>query len=600
MMKTFFLLTLGLSASVWSGSVRYDYRIDATNIASDSFFVHLDVSGLEGDSAVFQFAATAPGTYQVLNVGRFVGGFEALDENGRSLNVARRGDNQFVIRPAAAVRSIRYQVDDSYDTEIREWPVYPMAGSNLENDNAVINGHMVAGYFHGHQDRPLRVHYILPETWTIGTSMELKDGWYYASTFDDFVDSPVIAGRLSSKRLKIGKTHVDVFVYSQNEEVQADRLSDAMKDVLHAADRFLKGLPVERYAFLFHFRKSFDSPFYGALEHQRSSFYALPEAPMELIAPQVVSFAAHEFFHIVTPLHIHSDVIARFNFESPVPSRHLWFYEGTTEWASLVMQVRSGLMTPRQFIDEIGNKLRAADRYRRDISLVDLSLGAYDVHVDQYPNVYEKGALVSLFLDMRLLELSNGKVGWRDVVRQLTTRFGPHHAFADDEFFDILVEMTYPEVGDFVHRYIEGTEPLPVANYLAMAGYQYVDSLRTGQFQTNIGTFDFGVSGNDIVVKNLDEQDTVNVRLGIRNGDVVLRLKTADGEINIRDGQFAARAALLQAGQPFVWIVQRDGREIACAATVGQREIIARHRIMEMDRPTRAQKQFRSRWLKNN
>jgi hypothetical protein len=133
-----------------------------------------------------------------------------------------------------------------------------------------------------------------------------------------------------------------------------------------------------------------------------------------------------------------------------------------------------------------------------------------------------------------------------------------------------------------------------------MAGYQYVDSLRTGQFQTTIGTFDFGVSGNDIVVKNLDEQDTVNVRLGIRNGDVVLRLKTADGEISIRDGQFAARASLLQAGQPFVWIVQRDGREIACAATVGQREIIARHRIMEMDRLTRAQKQFRSRWLKNN
>lgn len=600
MMKKLFLLTVGLYTSVWSGSVRYDYRIDATNLASDSFFVHLDVSGLEGDSAVFQFAATAPGTYQVLNVGRFVGGFQALDGEGRPLNVTRRGDNQFIIRPAAAIRSIHYQVEDSYDTEIREWPVYPMAGSNLENDNVVINGHMVAGYFHGHQGRPLRVRYVVPETWTIGTSMDLQDGWYYASSFDDFVDSPVIAGRLSSKRLKIGNTHVDVFVYSQNDEVQADRLSDAMKNVLHAADQFLEGLPIERYAFLFHFRRSFDSPFYGALEHKRSSFYALPEASMDLITPQIVSYAAHEFFHIVTPLNIHSDVIARFNFENPVPSRHLWFYEGTTEWASLAMQVRAGLITTRQFIDEIENKLRAADRYRHDISLVDLSLGAYENHVDQYPNVYEKGALVSLLLDMRLLELSNGKTGWRDVIRRLTNRFGPHHAFADDEFFDILIDMTYPEIGDFIHRYIEGTEPLPAAEYLAMAGYQYVDSFRTGHFQPNIGTFDFGISGNDIVVKNLDEQDTVNGRLGIRNGDVVLRLKTADGEISIRDGQFAAHAALLQAGQPFAWIIQRDGREIECPATVGQREVISRHRIMEMDRLTRAQKQFRSRWLKNN
>ena len=55
----------------------------------------------------------------------------------------------------------------------------------------------------------------------------------------------------------------------------------------------------------------------------------------------VTDIAAHEFFHIVTPLNIHSEIIEHFNFVTPVPSQHLWLYEGTTEWAAHAMQFRS-------------------------------------------------------------------------------------------------------------------------------------------------------------------------------------------------------------------------------------------------------------------
>ena len=38
----------------------------------------------------------------------------------------------------------------------------------------------------------------------------------------------------------------------------------------------------------------------------------------------VTDMAAHEFFHIVTPLNIHSEIIEHFNFATPTPSQHLW------------------------------------------------------------------------------------------------------------------------------------------------------------------------------------------------------------------------------------------------------------------------------------
>jgi hypothetical protein len=63
----------------------------------------------------------------------------------------------------------------------------------------------------------------------------------------------------------------------------------------------------------------------------------------------VTDIAAHEFFHVVTPLNIHSEIIEHFNFVmTPVPSRHLWLYEGTTEWAAHAMQLRAGLEDERR------------------------------------------------------------------------------------------------------------------------------------------------------------------------------------------------------------------------------------------------------------
>ncbi|HNO91468.1 MAG TPA: peptidase, partial [bacterium] len=94
--------------------LRYD--VDLTKIEKDSFFVTLHVKGIQNDTTVFQFASTAPGTYQVMDIGRFVGGFTAYDEKGRVLPVIHRSVNQYVIAGAKKLHTIRYQVEDSYDT----------------------------------------------------------------------------------------------------------------------------------------------------------------------------------------------------------------------------------------------------------------------------------------------------------------------------------------------------------------------------------------------------------------------------------------------------------------------------------------------------
>src|SRR4030095_5497772 len=58
------------------------YSIDLNRRADDLFHVTLRVTGLGPDNAIYQFASTAPGTYQVMNIGRYVKAFLAYDAHG--------------------------------------------------------------------------------------------------------------------------------------------------------------------------------------------------------------------------------------------------------------------------------------------------------------------------------------------------------------------------------------------------------------------------------------------------------------------------------------------------------------------------------------
>ncbi len=61
---------------------------------------------------------------------------------------------------------------------------------------------------------------------------------------------------------------------------------------------------------------------------------------------------AHEFLHILTPLNLHSEIIQPFNFEVPTSSEHIWLYEGVTEWASDIMQMRGGLIGTDEYLKQ--------------------------------------------------------------------------------------------------------------------------------------------------------------------------------------------------------------------------------------------------------
>ena len=468
-------LLLSLAGNAAAQRSPIGYAIDVTDRADDRFKVTAWVSGLTPDNAVYQFAATAPGTYQVMDIGRFVRSFHAFDAAGRPVPVEQVSVNQWKLGDAPRVRTIRYSIAETWDTKVDRHQVYLMCGTSIEKDHVLINPHAIIGYPTGMQARPIRLRVKYPAGWKVGTALERdRGGAYLAEDYDHLVDSPILLGRLSEARTSVTGVPVRIFTYSKTDLIQSAQLLGAMDGMLQAAGRFLGKLPVDRYTFLYHFE---DRPA-GAWEHSLSSEYVFQEGEFtDSLGRYVTDIAAHEFFHVVTPLNIHSEIIEHFNFVTPVPSQHLWLYEGTTEWAAHAMQLRSGLKSPDEYLKKVIQKMRI-DRANFDstYSLRELALTSYsDSGQAQYGNIYMRGALTAGLLDIRLLELSGGSRGLQDLIADLTRKYGKRRAFPEATLVDTLVAMTYPEIRDFFDRYVWESERLPIAEYYGKLGIRLVE-----------------------------------------------------------------------------------------------------------------------------
>ncbi len=450
------------------------YEINLKDRSDDTFKVTMFVDDLNEANKVFQFPATVPGVYDIFDIGRFVVSFKAFDEDMNELGATNISTNQWELTNAAATRIIKFEVKETFDTQVTEHQLYLMGGTSMENDHVLLNTFDVLGYPTGLKERDFYLKVRYPSDWKISTSLpKTAAGLYYADDYDKFVDSPILTGKITVASVAVDDARINVNTYSEANQISSGQILNDVEQVMLDASAFLNHLPVDHYNFIFFFHNGLSA---GALEHSYSSVYVIRDNPYTIgYQNYVKNVTAHEFFHIVTPLNIHSEIIEDFNFAEPTASQHLWLYEGVTEWASLMMQYRNGSKTTSGILSEFRSKKLTADGYNQSMSLTTMSKTCYTPSGgSQFGNVYNKGALVAALLDIRLLELSDGERGLRELILELIETYGPENAFSEENFFEALVDMTYPEIEDFINQYIKGTAALPMKEYFNKIGVDFI------------------------------------------------------------------------------------------------------------------------------
>lgn len=569
------------------------YSINCKDLSGDTFKVTLKVQGLKPENAVYQFASTAPGTYQVMDAGRYVRSFRALDAKGKDVFCEKISVNQWKIHAISTVSEIRYDIADTWDSVVKENYIYEMCGSSLEKDHALINPHTVIGYPTGMQQEALSISIQKPSEWLVGTALEQNtQGEFVAKNYDHAVDSPILLGRLTKAQTDIKGSTVEIYTYSKTDKISSTQLLGAMKEMLNAAGEFMRELPVKRYTFLYHF----ENKSIGAWEHSYSSEYVFEEQDYTpAFGQHIKDVSAHEFFHVITPLNIHSEIIERFNFVTPTPSDHLWLYEGVTEWAAHIMQLRAGLTNLQQYFTAMSQKVMLDNRYfDRSYSLLQLARTTYSpTGQRQYGNIYMRGALVAGLLDIRLLELSGGKKGLREVVLDLAKKYGPSKPFTEKKFFEELVMITYPEINTFVEDYIKNAQPLPLREYYEKIGITYYESKQTGAETTEFGVL---LSVDSTNTLKIDDYKIALDTCGIKVGDKIIAIN--DMKITSQQ-QLAPLRAKMKVGEIYTMKVERSGQELLLKLPLLARKVEQPYYFEVNTNPLKKQMVLREQWMKN-
>lgn len=613
MLKRIFLIILcGLSSITALADKDYHYLINLNRVVDDKITIELTPPDMSENEVVFNFPAMVPGTYEVYNFGRFVSSLKAFGKNGSVITVQKLNDDSYKLSPASQIQKITYEVEDSWDTKIKEKVVFEPGGSNIEdNKNFVFNTHCFFGYFTGYKQANFVLEFEKPKGFYPSTGLsDLTLGEFRdvikVSDYNSLVDSPIMYNLPDTTTIMVANTKVLVSVYSPNGVVTSKYVAGNLKRLLYAQRDYLNGeLPVDKYAFLIYLSdKPTLSGSSGALEHSYSSFYVLPELDTASIAQTLNDVCAHEFFHIVTPLNIHAEEIGDFDFNNPKMSEHLWLYEGLTEYSAHHAQVLAGLIGYDYFFQVMMDKYNnSIEQYNDTVPFTFMSKHVLTEHYHkQYNNVYEKGALINMCLDIMLRYYSDGKYGTQELMRDLAKKYGKDKSFKDPDLFNDIEKLTFPEIRKFLDEHVAGRKPLPMVEVFKMVG---LDLIKERETET-ITLGGFGIGYNDstkrLIVIDVNEVDEFGKQFKYKVGDELYsfnnRLLTLD---NAREvvGDFMSTTAV---GDKLVIEVYRKDKKgkyklKKLSGKVKKVKIIEKNIIDVSKNPTEKQITARRTWL---
>lgn len=527
-LTTFLIITTSFT---WAQNSVYKFNIDLTKVNNDMIQVFLEVPEIKSDKIIYNIPKMVPGTYRIYDFGQYSMDFEAFDKKGYAMSVNRLDDNRWEIDNAKNLAKISYWVEDTWDAKVKDL-VFEPGGTNIEKDeNIVLNNHGFFGYFDGLKNLKYELSVTRPNNFYGATGLtDIKTignkDVFYVNNYMDLVDSPIMYNIPDTTVIKVGGADVLISLYTKNKSVTSKEIAKNIASILEAQKNYLGGkLPIDKYAFIIYlYAGQSGSGGSGALEHSYSSFYYLPEMSAERISGLLIDVAAHEFFHIVTPLNIHSEEIGDFDYINPKMSKHLWMYEGVTEYFAGHVQVYEGLISKDEYLDVIQGKIKGASYYKDDLPFTTMSLGCLDEHEKQYGNVYQKGSLIGLCLDILLREQSNGKLGMKDMMETLSKEYGKTVSFKDEELFDKIASLSSTKVREFFKLYVEGGNPLPLEELLNKVGITYKTNIKIKEISMGGASMSYNQDTDKIYVVDTGNMDDFGKTLGYKVNDNIISI----------------------------------------------------------------------------
>ena len=327
----------------------------------------------------------------------------------------------------------------------------------------------------------------------IEPALTVPGGWQAASALDvaaregdtlryapvsvtTLVDSPVYAGR-NYRRIALDAdakrpVFLDAFADDPQQLAITPAMLDAHRALVRQADRVFGPRPFAHYDFLLALSDTFSNI---GLEHRQSSENGTPPGYLLGEAPFANNtLLSHEYAHAWNGKFRRPVMLWTPHYNTPMRNELLWLYEGQTEYWSIVLAARAGLLAPQQAREMLAD-LAATQAQRRGHDWRSLQDTVYEgiVEFNDAPQAWEswqraydfyaEGALLWLDVDTRIRELSSNRRSLDDFARAFFGGAKDAETVSTYDFDDIVAALEAVQPGgwgDWLRARLDGDEPL--------------------------------------------------------------------------------------------------------------------------------------------
>src|SRR5690606_14760135 len=328
---------------------------------------------------------------------------------------------------------------------------------------------------------------ILPYvSWSkISTGLEPvtgKTNTYLANDFDILFDSPIEVGNQDVFTFEAaGVLHEIAMVGGGNYD--KDRLTKDCAKIVEQETRIFGQNPNKRYVFIVHNYQSGG----GGLEHLNSTVLGASRNGYQNERSYVgfLGLVAHEYFHLWHVKRLRPLELGPFDYEAENYTTALWIMEGFTAYFDNLLLRRCGFLNENNYLQALSNDINTIEN-RAGNQIQSAASASFDAWIKYYRpdensantsiSYYNKGALLAMMLDLKILAATNGEKRLDDVLKAAYQTFyvDKKRGFEEHELQTLIEQVTGVSVADiFDAAHTAGS--LAYNDYLNAVGYEVID-----------------------------------------------------------------------------------------------------------------------------
>jgi predicted metalloprotease with PDZ domain len=436
------------------------YLIYRTSIPSQFIDIQLTLAVAEHETIELQLPAWRPGRYELANYAQKLRHLKVVNSSGERIRLQQHTKDRWSF---TSLEKGSYRIQYQFHASQMD-----AGGSWSDDEQLYINFINLAFQVIGREEEEITVRLDLPENYKLATALPCSSPRVLnAEGFQHLVDSPLIASPALQHFV------YEVYDHSFHLWFQGEIHFDT-EQLLHHFAQFSKAqidafgsFPADHYHFLF---QILPYSHYHGVEHQFSTVITLGPAEdlsSKAFMDRLMGVSSHELYHFWNVCRIRPKELLPYDFSKEAYFDAGIVAEGVTTYMGDFFLWKSGYYSDRDYLDVLEKLInREFEQFGwKNQSIVesswDLWLDGYKAGIpDRKVSIYNRGALISLCLDLMLLRSGSSL---SQVMKKMWDNFGQKGIGYELKDFKLLVaegleDETAAEA--FFSRFVYGTEHL--------------------------------------------------------------------------------------------------------------------------------------------